>query len=141
MSKKTYTGKDIDVSFDKDACIHAAECVRGLPAVFDVDKRPWIQPDNGAADAIRDVVARCPSGALEIVMDEAANESAPAPGVQMRIKSNGPVLVTGPCEIEGPDGNPVVIDKPTFALCRCGLSEKKPFCDGTHAREGWSAGD
>lgn len=66
MSRKTYAGAEVDVSFDPEVCRHAAECVRGLPAVFDVDQRPWIQPDRGAADDVVEVVGRCPSGALRI---------------------------------------------------------------------------
>lgn len=66
MSRKTYTGADVDVSFDGEVCRHAAECVRGLPAVFDTKARPWIQPDNAPAADVVEVVGRCPSGALRI---------------------------------------------------------------------------
>ena len=66
MSRKTYTGADVDVSFDNEVCRHAAECVRGLPAVFDTKARPWIQPDNAPAADVVEVVGRCPSGALRI---------------------------------------------------------------------------
>ena len=62
---KAYVGKDVVVTFDADVCQHAAECVRGLPQVFDTKKRPWIDPDGAAADAVRAQVARCPSGALQ----------------------------------------------------------------------------
>ena len=48
---KRYTSDAIDVTFDTQRCIHAAECVRGLPAVFDTSQRPWIQPANAGADA------------------------------------------------------------------------------------------
>lgn len=65
-TRKTYVGKDVSVSFDPAVCEHAAECVRGLPAVFDVKQRPWIQPDNADAETVEQVVARCPSGALRI---------------------------------------------------------------------------
>lgn len=65
MSRKTYTGKDVNVSFDSELCIHAAECVKGLPAVFDVNKRPWISPDGATKEEVIEVVKRCPSGALE----------------------------------------------------------------------------
>ena len=71
MARKTYTGPVVDVSFDGEICAHAAECVRGMPAVFDTSARPWINPEVAsspeAADQLRDVVRRCPSGALEIV--------------------------------------------------------------------------
>ncbi len=74
MTRKTYYGPIIDVSFDGAVCQHAAECVRGMPTVFDTSKRPWIDPGN-ADDAtlaahLRTVVGRCPSGALEIVEHE-----------------------------------------------------------------------
>lgn len=66
MPRKTYAGKDVDVSFDPEVCAHAAECVKGLPAVFDTKARPWIQPDGAPADQVVEVVGRCPSGALRI---------------------------------------------------------------------------
>lgn len=66
MARKTYTGADVDVSFDAEVCAHAAECVRGLPAVFDTKRRPWITPDGAPAAQVVEVVGRCPSGALRI---------------------------------------------------------------------------
>jgi uncharacterized Fe-S cluster protein YjdI len=66
VSRKTYEGREVDVSFDPDVCIHAAECVKGLPAVFDTGRRPWIQPDNAPAGEVVAQVGRCPSGALRI---------------------------------------------------------------------------
>ncbi|WP_114561472.1 (4Fe-4S)-binding protein [Desertihabitans aurantiacus] len=71
MAAKVYTGPVLDVSFDGEVCRHAAECVRGMPEVFDVAARPWIDPAVAATDAsaqqLREVVGRCPSGALQIV--------------------------------------------------------------------------
>lgn len=66
MSRKDYVGKEVTVSFDPEVCRHAAECVRGLPEVFDTKKRPWIQPDNARGEQVTAQVARCPSGALRI---------------------------------------------------------------------------
>jgi len=65
-TRKDYVGKDTTVSFDSALCQHAAECVRGLPEVFDTKQRPWIQPDAATAERVAEVVARCPSGALRI---------------------------------------------------------------------------
>ena len=45
---------------------------------------------------------------------------------------NGPLLVRGNFEIVTPDGVPVPRDRETVALCRCGGSAIKPYCDGTH---------
>ena len=67
MSRKTYEGRDIDVSFDNEVCEHSGECVRGLPLVFDAKRRPWIDPDGATPDEVAAQVARCPSGALRSV--------------------------------------------------------------------------
>jgi uncharacterized Fe-S cluster protein YjdI len=68
--RKTYEGKEVDVSFDPELCIHSGNCVGGLPAVFDVKRRPWITPDGAPADEVVAQVARCPSGALRIERDD-----------------------------------------------------------------------
>ena len=65
--RKTYEGTEIDVSFDGDVCEHAGECVKGLPAVFDTSRKPWILPDAASADEVAAQVERCPSGALQYV--------------------------------------------------------------------------
>jgi uncharacterized Fe-S cluster protein YjdI len=65
MSKqKVYYGKDIEVMFNLEVCTHSGNCVRGLPAVFDVNKRPWVNPDADTAKAIAQTIDKCPSGAL-----------------------------------------------------------------------------
>ena len=60
MTRKTYAGPIVNVSFDGDVCRHAAECVRGMPEVFDVSKRPWIDPSQAhttdSAQTLRRVV-------------------------------------------------------------------------------------
>ena len=45
---------------------------------------------------------------------------------------DGPLLVRGHLELVGDDGRPVQPSRTTFALCRCGVSTIKPYCDGTH---------
>jgi uncharacterized Fe-S cluster protein YjdI len=71
MASKTYSGPLVDVSYDGAVCQHAAECIRGMPVVFDTSARPWIDPGQATtpelADQLREVVGRCPSGALAIV--------------------------------------------------------------------------
>jgi uncharacterized Fe-S cluster protein YjdI len=64
--RKNHVRHEVTVSFDAEVCQHSGNCVRGLPAVFDVAKRPWIQPDNAPAADVIEVVGRCPSGALRI---------------------------------------------------------------------------
>ncbi|RCV49376.1 (4Fe-4S)-binding protein [Marinitenerispora sediminis] len=62
--QKAYEGRSVTVTFEAGRCQHAAECVRGLPEVFDTARRPWIQPDGAPVDRVVEVVRRCPSGAL-----------------------------------------------------------------------------
>jgi CDGSH iron-sulfur domain-containing protein 3 len=51
--------------------------------------------------------------------------------VQIKVNDNGSLRVTGDVELIDGEGN-VFETKPTFSLCRCGMSNNKPFCDGTH---------
>jgi CDGSH-type Zn-finger protein len=54
--------------------------------------------------------------------------------VTIRVRDNGPFLVEGSLTIIDGDGNAFALDadKPAVALCRCGASSKRPFCDGSH---------
>ncbi len=45
---------------------------------------------------------------------------------------DGPLLVRGPVRLTDQDGREIEVDRETIALCRCGKSRLKPFCDGTH---------
>lgn len=51
--------------------------------------------------------------------------------VVITLKENGPIHVKGKVEMRDAAGN-LIETKPAFSLCRCGVSENKPFCDGTH---------
>jgi len=51
--------------------------------------------------------------------------------VTIKINDNGSIRVTGDVQLIDGEGNPFKIGS-TFSLCRCGQSNKKPFCDGTH---------
>ena len=53
------------------------------------------------------------------------------------MRKNGPLLVRGPVTLLDAEGNVVQPPKNPFALCRCGQSDNKPYCDGTHSRNGW----
>ncbi len=61
----TYEGAKISVTFDLQRCIHAAECVKGLPEVFDPNRKPWVDPNAAEPERLLEVVSRCPSGALK----------------------------------------------------------------------------
>ena len=57
-----------------------------------------------------------------------------------RVRKDGPYLVSGPVELRDADGN-LYPGKDTVALCRCGASTNKPFCDGTHSKLGFQAAE
>ncbi|HYK10039.1 MAG TPA: (4Fe-4S)-binding protein [Gemmatimonadales bacterium] len=63
--RQTFEGNGVEVTFDPDVCRHTGVCVRGLPFVFDVQRKHWIRPENASADEVIAQVARCPSGALQ----------------------------------------------------------------------------
>jgi CDGSH iron-sulfur domain-containing protein 3 len=52
---------------------------------------------------------------------------------------NGPLLVRGPVILVDPEGNEIEVKGKNIALCRCGASENKPFCDGSHKRIGFQS--
>lgn len=135
--RKTYRGSAIEVSFDLAECIHIGECVRRLPAVFELRRRPWIDPDAAPADDVAALVERCPSGALQYRrLDGGPQERVPEPAVVTPMR-NGPLLVRGRIEVLRDDGTLEVLPRAT--LCRCGGSANKPFCDNTHLRNGFKA--
>ncbi len=59
-----YKSDKIIVRFDPNICIHSGNCIRGLPAVFDISKDPWININGALVQAIIEQVKCCPSGAL-----------------------------------------------------------------------------
>ena len=63
--------------------------------------------------------------------------------VVIRVRDSGPFLIEGPVTVLDADGNEFPIDKtkPAIALCRCGASAKKPFCDGSHKTCGFQAAE
>ena len=126
-----YTDEAIDVSYDAQRCIHAAECVRRLPAVFDTSRRPWILPSAASADAIAAVVEKCPTGALHYTRRDGGATEAPPEQTTIAPVPGGPLYVRGLIQLRSADGS-LVAEDTRMALCRCGQSENKPFCDNSH---------
>lgn len=136
MSKfdKTYSNGEVTVFWKPDMCIHSGKCFHSLPEVFNPKIRPWVQLDKSTTEKIVETVKNCPSGALSFKYnDEAKREEQPSENnyVKIQVSKNGPLIVDGACIITDSEGNET-IKEGKFSLCRCGLSNKKPFCDGTH---------
>jgi uncharacterized Fe-S cluster protein YjdI len=123
------------VEWEPRLCYHSRNCVRSLPQVFDESRRPWVTVDAATADEVEAAVARCPSGALRTRRLGVAAAKREEP-LELRASSNGPLLVSGGVRIEDAEGN-VLFEGERAALCRCGGSGNKPFCDGTHEKIGF----
>jgi uncharacterized Fe-S cluster protein YjdI/CDGSH-type Zn-finger protein len=134
--RRTHRGTGIEVSFDLDRCIHVADCIRGLPRVFDLDRQPWINPDEAHPDEVAEVIERCPSGALLYRRLDGGPDEA-HPGTTVTPIENGPLRVVGLARITLEDGTEEALPRAT--LCRCGASRHEPFCDNAHIAAGFVA--
>ena len=133
---RSYASDAIEVHWEPRLCIHVQHCVRELPGVFRADERPWIVVDGADANAVAATIEQCPTGALHYRrLDGGAEEDAPMETV-VDPRPDGPLFLRGRLRIVGDDGQ-VVREDTRVALCRCGGSANKPFCDGTHRRIGF----
>jgi uncharacterized Fe-S cluster protein YjdI/CDGSH-type Zn-finger protein len=162
MANKDYVGNGITVHWEPAICEHSERCFRSLPAAFDPKARPWIDAQAASADEIAAVVDACPSRALTYTRTDGApmgsNGVAATPivavgrngdengaagarhtgePVTVEHRRNGPLVLTGELDVRDADGTLQHLDQ--AFLCRCGGSDAKPFCDGTHKRIGFEA--
>lgn len=129
---RRYQGDGVEVTWEPRLCIHVAECLQGAPEVFRARAKPWIRLDGADPDHVADVVARCPTGALHAYRTDGAPQEEEQQGdVEIRVDPGGPLLVRGNVTVLDAEGSPLR-DDVRLALCRCGASRRKPFCDGTH---------
>lgn len=127
-------GQHLTVHFEAQRCIHSRHCVLDAPGVFKANTPgEWIFPDQVSAEALVGVAHSCPSGAIRYLRhDGGAEETAPAVN-QLRIRENGPYAVHADLTVAGQD------DGFRATLCRCGQSQNKPWCDGSHVADGFTA--
>jgi uncharacterized Fe-S cluster protein YjdI/CDGSH-type Zn-finger protein len=123
---RAYAGPEVTVFYDRGRCRHYAECVRGLPRVFDPTRRPWIRADLADAQAVAEVVRRCPTGALHYRL-LAAEPEEPTHPTTIAQDPRGPLLVRGDLVLDTPEGP---LRETRAALCGCGQTSTQPFCDG-----------
>lgn len=136
---KKYTKGSLTVYWKPSLCIHSTRCWRGLSAVFNPSKRPWVDMEGAEATEIMNQISKCPSGALSYQIEEKTEDVSGREIdsiVTVEAMKNGPLLVYGNLHIKDSHGNEVTKNKVT-AFCRCGASANKPFCDGSHIRIGF----
>ncbi|MDD9945177.1 MAG: CDGSH iron-sulfur domain-containing protein [Myxococcales bacterium] len=133
----TYGGKEADVRWNGKLCIHIGECGRAAGDLFVGGRKPWCQPDLVQIRQVVDVVERCPTGALTYERKDGGTAEQPAEENTVVVQNRGPLYVRGNLDIEGAtDAMPGVRFR--AALCRCGESKNKPFCDNAHETAGFS---
>lgn len=133
-----YQGAEVTVHFNKLLCVHAGECGKRARAIFNTKQRPWVQPDAGTLDQVKEVVAACPSGALRYSENGSAPQEITNDAPSLSVERNGSYHVEN-IIVEADFWATGQSDK-KYALCRCGMSQNKPFCDGTHYDKGWTDG-
>ena len=129
---ESVTGKWATVRFDGRLCIHSRGCVLAEPEVFRANVQgPWINPDGASAEELMRVAINCPSGAIRVTRhDGGAQEGAPKVNT-ITVRENGPLAIHAEIELAGERA------AARATLCRCGQSNNKPYCDGSHVGAGF----
>ncbi|NJN35006.1 MAG: hypothetical protein HC817_12865 [Saprospiraceae bacterium] len=133
LEKKHYVVGDLTVTWEPQKCAHSAVCFNELPEVFDPRRRPWITLEKADTERIIAQIKRCPSGALSFSLknEQEVAVSEAQMTTQIDIIPNGPALIHGDLILKNAAGE-TLTKTGTTALCRCGASKNKPFCDGSH---------
>jgi uncharacterized Fe-S cluster protein YjdI len=131
--KKEYSNGEVTVVWQPKVCMHSGICFRGLPSVFQPKVRPWIIIEAASTEDIVNQVKACPSGALSYYMNAEGDKTAETLETKVEVLNNGPLLVYGTLKVTHKDGREEIKNK-TTAFCRCGASNNKPYCDGTHVK-------
>lgn len=149
-NNREYSNDEITVYWKPSECIHSTICYKNLIEVFNPAKRPWVNMKGSTTDKIIDIVKKCPTDALTYTnnngdpsLKEPGKEATYSPEkresdqpVKIDVINGGPLLVEGEFKITGPDGNEINKSKMAY-FCRCGGSNRMPFCDGTHRKIGF----
>ncbi len=130
---KEYSNGELTIVWKPNLCIHAAECVKRLPEVYNPKARPWINAENASTEALKEQIKACPSGALSYKMDTEEDQEELSLETKVEALKDGPLLVYGTLKVTNSDGSKETKNK-TTAFCRCGASKNKPYCDGAHIK-------
>ncbi len=131
-----YPAGEGSVSFDLATCEHAGYCGDR----FTNWRRLARQGDDPVArERLAQMVRLCPSGALEMRLGADGDQLEPALPVSIGVVRDGPLWVRGGVPVRAADGETYEV-RNRVTLCRCGQSETKPFCDGTHTHVGFREG-
>jgi CDGSH-type Zn-finger protein len=124
------------VSFDLATCQHAGYCGDRFT---NWRRMARTADDPVVRERLMQMVRLCPSGALEMRPDPDGEQLEPALPVSIGVVRDGPYWVRGRIPVRSADGETYEV-RNRVTLCRCGRSETKPFCDGSHAHVGFRDG-
>jgi CDGSH-type Zn-finger protein/uncharacterized Fe-S cluster protein YjdI len=130
-----YQSDEAEIAWDSGRCLHAAECVRRAPVAFDPRAKPWIRPEKEPVQALAEAVNRCPSGALSMQYADGTSALVTPSLNTCLVNANGPNYFRGRLVLKQGDA---LLDETRLALCRCGASQRKPYCDNSHQKTGFA---
>jgi uncharacterized Fe-S cluster protein YjdI/CDGSH-type Zn-finger protein len=128
-----YEGETADVHWDRRLCIHIGECGRAQGDLFLGGRKPWCEPDLVQISNVTEVVERCPTGAITYTRKDGGPAETPAARNTVTVANHGPLYVQGDLDVAGAADDMEGV-KFRAALCRCGHSKNKPFCDNNHEK-------
>lgn len=128
---RTYERDELVVLWDATRCTHVAECLAALPEVFDVRRRPWVDVSASDAERIAETIRLCPTGALKYEPRGDWPEEQPDDVTTVRAGHLGPLYIRGKIRLVDGHGR-LIAEETRVALCRCGASANKPYCDNSH---------
>jgi uncharacterized Fe-S cluster protein YjdI/CDGSH-type Zn-finger protein len=135
---RVFRGEKIEVIWEPRLCIHTRNCLRNLPEAFEMGRRPWVDPDAAQPDAVAAAVETCPTGALHYRRTDGGPEEQADDELRVTPARNGPLLLRGRVRIQDREGR-LLREDTRVALCRCGASQNKPFCDNSHLTIGFKS--
>jgi uncharacterized Fe-S cluster protein YjdI len=154
---RRYRNDEITVFWKPSACVHASYCYRELIEVFDPNRRPWVDMNGSTTARIIEVINLCPTEALAWKWnDDEKNESVGSDQlnhikfrrpelmntieqvpeeqpVLVKIMADGPIVIKGNFTLAY-SGNKKEVRESMISICRCGVSDHMPFCDGQHRK-------
>ena len=130
---KEYSNGELTIVWKPSKCIHSGECVKALPNVYKPKEKPWITIENATNLELKEQIKKCPSGALDFYMVNEVDEKTESVETCVEVLKDGPLLVHGAIKVKDIEGKETSKNR-TTAFCRCGKSDNKPYCDGTHSK-------
>jgi len=127
---KEYVNGEMTILWKPQECIHSGVCLRGLPKVFNLKQRPWINMTEATSEEIVTLVRNCPSKALSIKGLRFKEEDKS--DHEITLIHGGPLIVKGGATVVNRKNTEIF--RETVSFCRCNRSKKFPYCDGTHAQ-------